>query len=267
METTMLRTKTMTPLLESPHHRTHDDLNEFRAYPSESYMTAVNERLQRSSRTASTRSGGKSVSFATKCAVRLIPTHDELTDDEFLSTYYTAEEKREIMTENVDIIRALHKCYSQRDINNNCNGANNSEMDLCSRGLEAMIDRSELEERTAAKRSCMNAVLDLQYRQYEEGYSNLEEMSQASRRISEGLVQLSIDRAETDASFVRQERALATRRIMELMGDKFLTGMPEDDHQISNQERANNKWLLPAQGSDRMTQRRSMQRMGMGPQA
>eukprot|EP00567_Pseudictyota_dubia_P004408 CAMPEP_0197436038 /NCGR_PEP_ID=MMETSP1175-20131217/3512_1 /TAXON_ID=1003142 /ORGANISM="Triceratium dubium, Strain CCMP147" /LENGTH=216 /DNA_ID=CAMNT_0042965215 /DNA_START=82 /DNA_END=729 /DNA_ORIENTATION=- len=204
---TTLRAEAMNPLFDSSRPRSHDESNDFRAYPAKSAKT-FDEALNRTSTAAAAAIAArpkkkKSVRFVRESAVRLIPTHDELSDDEYVATYYTEEEKQEIMMENVDVIRALRKGGGARRDDDDDTGddtgddGDEDETDrLCSRGLEAMIDKAELEFRTAAKKACADAVLDLQYRQYEEDYADDEEISLASQRISAAVVRRAIDRAQ-----------------------------------------------------------------------
>lgn len=169
----------------------------------------------------------RNVRFAPSCSVVLVPTHLEMTDEEFHGVWYGEEEAANLMADNVRVIREMRRQRhnkaerSGRETECDLQGEDERSRELCIRGLEAMVCAQALSRRKSEKRAVIDAVLDVQDRQRESGVFNKMEQEQVQevdgceqdiRKASKSVSSLSVKRAlkaaAEDAEFVRREIAL-----------------------------------------------------------
>ena len=121
----------------------------------------------------------KAVSFGSTVAVRLIPTHHELTQAQYVATYYTVADLEDARNEGLDDIRALRsneveEASSQNDFTG-----------PCYRGIEHLATRRSKADRTERRRAYVHAVLIEQYRQVaNNGYADMNDLATAAKTKS-----------------------------------------------------------------------------------
>ena len=120
----------------------------------------------------------KAVTFGATVAVRLIPTHQELTHSQYIATYYTAADLETARTEGLDDIRALRAEEPEAATQNDFAGP-------CYRGIEHLVSRESKLDRTERRRAYVHAVLIEQYRQVaNNGYADINDLATVAKTKS-----------------------------------------------------------------------------------
>ena len=102
-----------------------------------------------------TRPNKKSVNFGNQVAVRLIPTHHELTPTQFSATYYTPSDLEVAKSDGLSDVRMLR--LGGVPENDSCGP--------CYRGIEHQASRQTKIDRVERRRAYVDAVLAEQYRE------------------------------------------------------------------------------------------------------
>ena len=156
----------------------------------------------------------KSVTFGSQVAVRLIPTHQELTPTQFSATYYTPSDLDEAKSDGLSDVRMLR--LGSVPENDSCGP--------CYRGIEHQASRQHKLDRMERRRAYVDAVLVEQYRQVAlNGYvANINDLAAvaAAKSKNDKITALGRGRADETAmvgivgrAVVDRARALAQRPI------------------------------------------------------
>ena len=143
-------------------------------------LTSISSNSAASS-TKKTRKSSKpkeGVTFGSSVAVRLIPTHHELTPKQYEATYYTPADLENSRNEGLDDIRSLRSDEPEASAENDFNGP-------CYRGIEHLVTRQSKLDRTARRRAYVDAVLIEQYQQVtNNGYADVNDLAAIARTKS-----------------------------------------------------------------------------------
>ena len=143
-------------------------------------LTSISSNSAASS-TKKTRKSSKpkgGVTFGSSVAVRLIPTHHELTPKQYDATYYTPADLENSRNEGLDDIRSLRSEEPEASAENDFNGP-------CYRGIEHLVTRQAKLDRTERRRAYVDAVLIEQYQQVtSNGYANVNDLAAIARTKS-----------------------------------------------------------------------------------
>ena len=162
--------------------------------------------------TASITHTKKTVTFGSQVAVRLIPTHQELTPTQFAATYYTPSDLDEAKSDGLSDVRMLR--LGSVPENDSCGP--------CYRGIEHQASRQHKLDRMERRRAYVDAVLVEQYRQVAlNGYvANINDLAAAAKARSEDDRISALSRGKADEAamvgivgraVVDRARALAQR--------------------------------------------------------
>ena len=139
-----------------------------------------------------TRHNKKSVKFGSQVAVRLIPTHHELTPTQFSATYYTPSDLEVAKSDGLSDVRMLR--LGGVPENDSCGP--------CYRGIEHHASRQTKIDRVQRRRAYIDAVLAEQYRQTAlSGYvANINDLAAVAKARSENNKISALSRGRADES-------------------------------------------------------------------
>ena len=112
------------------------------------------------------------ISFQSTVAIKLIPTHHEMTDSEFYATYHTPEDYDDIKNEMLSDIKYMRR--------NAIGGANVRSY----RGIEHLKTSMSSKARKLRRQMIVEAVLTEQEFQREQGYRNDDAIAEIANNLS-----------------------------------------------------------------------------------
>ena len=129
----------------------------------------------------------KTISFQSTVAIKLVPTHHEMTDSEFYATYHTPEDYDDIKDEVLSDIKDMRR--------NAIGGANVRSY----RGIEHLKTSMTNKARKLRRQIIVEAVLTEQEFQREQGYRNDDAVAEIASNLSIYSKVEANEKAEEDA--------------------------------------------------------------------
>lgn len=133
------------------------------------------------------------VRFARKVRGQLIMPLSEYSEAEVAATWYNEEEEREAQGDVLDTVRCMR---SPQECRRRSRAAGES---FTPRGLEHMASRQASEDRKQHKAAHVEAVLNEQDRQWDEGMVSVVRLAQASMAVSKSSQDKAIVKGKMDA--------------------------------------------------------------------
>ena len=162
------------------------------------------------------------ITFSEDVSVKLIPTVGELADREYVDTYYTHVELRQLKESTMVEIRELRYFCSTRkaftaaakpdtssgatitaDLYSNAQAATLSP-NFCHRGIEHLRSVEANEHRRSTRRSCVRSVLVEQYAQYDGGYVDPMALGRVASNASASSRLEAVRKGDADAAEARR---------------------------------------------------------------
>lgn len=136
----------------------------------------------------------RSVNFSRRTRVYLVPTLEEMSNQEFYAVYGSDEDSRTNQAGVVDSIRNMRLGVRESDDTYTC------------RGLEHMRSQAHMDQRKINKDMLFDAVLDEQDRQISEGIVDDEALAEVAARMSQRARDAALALASSDEAYVRRYR-------------------------------------------------------------
>lgn len=157
-----------------------------------------------SSHSVKKHSRGRSLSFATKARVLIVPSHAELNQAEKNMLWRTDED---IKATDRDVVTTARAILSKKT--NATSAKSSNQDDFCKRGLENIVCGSAVRHSTLRRRrELINAVLDAQEKEWQMGHFHAD--VNILQAISETYSQKDKDKARTlgasDEAYIRRRR-------------------------------------------------------------
>eukprot|EP00563_Minutocellus_polymorphus_P011308 CAMPEP_0181074462 /NCGR_PEP_ID=MMETSP1070-20121207/29612_1 /TAXON_ID=265543 /ORGANISM="Minutocellus polymorphus, Strain NH13" /LENGTH=328 /DNA_ID=CAMNT_0023155575 /DNA_START=12 /DNA_END=998 /DNA_ORIENTATION=+ len=132
------------------------------------------------------------VNFARRTRVYLVPTLEEMTNQEFYAVYGSDEDCRINQEGVVGSIRNMRLGVQESDDTYTC------------RGLEHMRSQAHMDQRKMNKEMLFDAILDEQDRQISEGIVDGEALAEVAARMSQRTRDAALALASSDEAYVRR---------------------------------------------------------------
>ena len=133
----------------------------------------------------------KSVAFDRRTRVYLIPTMNEMRQEEYDACFITDAESKEAQEEMLSCILAMRRGLNDND-EDTCSG-------LCFRGIEHMRSAASMSQRNDYKLHVTNSILDAQ-----DEDEDPDHIAAVARRVTQWAVEAALTKASSDAAFVRR---------------------------------------------------------------
>lgn len=138
----------------------------------------------------------KSVVFDRRTRVYLIPTVNEMRQEDYDACFITDAESKEAQEEMLSCIGAMRRGLNDND----------EEGGLCFRGIEHMRSAASMSQRNDRKLHVTDSILDAQD---EDG--DPDHIAAVARRVAHWAVEAALIKASSDAAFVRRMQKNASR--------------------------------------------------------
>lgn len=138
----------------------------------------------------------KSVVFDRRTRVYLIPTTNEMRQEEYDACFFTDAESKEAQEEMLSCILAMRRGLNDND----------EEGGLCFRGIEHMRSAASMSQRNEHKLHVTDSILDAQ-----DEDEDPDHIAAVARRVTHWAVEAALTKASSDAAFVRRMQRNASR--------------------------------------------------------
>ena len=155
--------------------------------------------------------------FSEDVAVKLIPNLGELTDQEYVDTYYTHGELRQLKESTMDDIRELrYFCSTKAGLASNANFYGNAHgltlpPNFCHRGIEHLRSVEANEHRRSTRRTCVRSVLVEQYAQSDGGYADPMALGRVASNASASSRIEAVRKGDADAAEARRVHGIGIK--------------------------------------------------------
>ena len=198
-----------------------------------------------------------SVVFDRRTRVYLIPTMNEMRQEEYDACFITDAESKEAQEEMLSCIIAMRRGLNDND----------EEGGLCFRGIEHMRSAASMSQRNDLKLHVTDSILDAQD---EDG--DPDHIAAVARRVTQWAVEAALVKASSDAAFVRRMQRNTSRSnllslptaesdgdllraqdIQDTLDEALSTSSAEDLESDRDIDAANNKWHKRRRSLPRLT--------------
>ena len=162
----------------------------------------------------------RTLTFSTDVAVKLIPNLSELTDQEYVDTYYTNGELRQLKESTMVDIRELRYFCSTKaglagstvtaDIYSKAHAAT-LPPNFCHRGIEHLRSVEANEHRRSTRRTCVRSVLVEQCAQSDGGYADPMALGRVASNASASSRIEAVRKGDADAAEARRVHGIGIK--------------------------------------------------------
>lgn len=136
------------------------------------------------------------VRFLPRTQITLIPTLDEMSEEEIAAVWRNEYEDRQTQHGLVKTIRTMRGGEAGRHVKDGEN--------ISTRGLEYLRSTARMEQHIKNRDSVKDAVLQEQERQWSKSIEDTEKIASSSARASQWALECALSLAKEDAAFVRR---------------------------------------------------------------